>query len=222
MDVGSGPGKYAIELAKLGHTLELVDVSERLLEIAERKAAEAGLSIDTFHNGSATDLSSFDTQSQDAVLCLGPMYHLVEQSDRDRAISECLRTLKPGGLIFVAFISVLGRLFDIVRNEPERLLTEFDRVINYVNGPSVSAVDEPGFTDAFFVQPADVESLMSEYPVEQLGLLGVEGLTSQSEGVISGISDEVTQIWIRLAIDTASTPAALHGSDHILYIGRKL
>ncbi len=222
LDVGSGPGKYAIELAKLGHTLQLVDVSERMLELAQQRAEESGVPINAFHHGSATDLTRFDTHSQDAVLCLGPMYHLVDQSERDRAISESLRTLKPGGLIFVAFISVLGRLFDIVRNEPERLQGEFDRVINCVKGPSVSAVDEPGFTDAFFVQPLDVESLMSAYSIKQLGLFGVEGLTSQSEGVISGISDEVTQVWIRLAIETASTPAALYGSDHILYVGRKL
>ena len=94
-------------------------------------------------------------------------------------------------------------------------------MLEVVNGPSVASHDEPGFTDAFFVQPSDVPAIMAAYPVEQLELLGVEGLTSQSEKAVTGISQEVTDAWIKLAIGTASTTAALYGSDHILYIGRK-
>ena len=152
---------------------------------------------------------------------MGPMYHLTEQADRDRAMSECLRTLRPGGLIFVAFVSVLGRVFDIVRNYPEKLLADLPRMTDLVNGPSLSSSDEPRFTDAFFVQPADVGQIMSAYSIEQLEVLGVEGLTSQSEPVVTGINQDVTDAWIEFAIRTASTPAAIYGSDHILYVGRK-
>lgn len=34
LDVGSGPGKYTIELAKLGYDIILVDLTPKLLEIA--------------------------------------------------------------------------------------------------------------------------------------------------------------------------------------------
>lgn len=221
LDVGCGPGTYATALATLGHEVQLVDVSARLLELAKQQAVEAGVSFQKIHHGSATDLTTFASGSQDAVLCLGPMYHLVEHEDRDRAITECLRTLKPGGLLFIAFISVYAGLFDMIRNEPAQLVRRFEAVLGRITGPSVASMDEPGFTDAFFVQPDEVRDLMSHYHIEQLELLGVEGLTAQSERLISTIDDKVTDAWIRLAIESAHTPAALYGSDHLLFIGRK-
>ena len=53
----------------------------------------------------ALDLSRFTDASFDLVLVMGPLYHLVEPSDRDRAIREALRVLAPGGLLFASFIT---------------------------------------------------------------------------------------------------------------------
>ena len=201
--------------------MEIVGISAKLLELAAAKAEEAGVAIGGLHLGSATDLSRFPADSRDAVLCMGPMYHLIEPADRDLALRECLRILRPGGLVFVAFVSVLGRVFDLVRNYPENLLDNVPRIADLVNGPSIASSDEARFTDAYFVQPEDVAPLMQTYPVEQLALLGVEGLTAQSEAVITGVNRSVTHAWIELAIRTAASPAALYGSDHLLFVGRK-
>jgi S-adenosylmethionine-dependent methyltransferase len=42
LDVGGGPGRYAIELARCGYDVTLADISERELELASQKAAETG------------------------------------------------------------------------------------------------------------------------------------------------------------------------------------
>ena len=43
--------------------------------------------------------------SADAILFMGPMYHIVEYEERLRAIRECSRLLKPGGKLFTAAIT---------------------------------------------------------------------------------------------------------------------
>jgi len=43
--------------------------------------------------------------SADAVLLLGPLYHLVDRADRAAAIREAARILRPGGPLFAAAIS---------------------------------------------------------------------------------------------------------------------
>ncbi len=221
LDVGAGPGRYAIELARLGHEVTLVDLSEKLLALARQKAEEAGQTMAGFQLASATDLSNFTSDSFDAVLCMGPMYHLTHESERDQAMAECLRVLRPDGLLVVAFVSVLGRVFDLIRNYPEKLAADVDGYIEVITGPSIASDKEPRFTDAYFVQPAEVGDLMSRYPVEQLALLGVEGMTSQSDSVLSEADDHVLKAWIDFAIAIADTPAAIYGSDHILFVGRK-
>jgi S-adenosylmethionine-dependent methyltransferase len=45
LDLGGGPGRYAIELSKQGHEVILVDLSEGNLELATKKADDAGVTI---------------------------------------------------------------------------------------------------------------------------------------------------------------------------------
>jgi S-adenosylmethionine-dependent methyltransferase len=105
LDIGGGPGKYAIELSKKVDEITLFDLSEKNIELAKLKAKEIKANIKDFVVGDARDLSQFENSSFDIVLNFGPMYHLHNEKDREKTIKESLRVLKPGGIIFVAFVS---------------------------------------------------------------------------------------------------------------------
>ena len=77
LDCGGGPGRYAIQLARWGYDVTLFDLSPASLRLAQTKAAEAGASLTAYEQGTATDLSRFPDESFDAVLLMGPLYHLL-------------------------------------------------------------------------------------------------------------------------------------------------
>jgi len=52
----------------------------------------------------ARDLSRWGAESFDAVVSLGPFYHLIDSDDRTRAADELRRVLRPGGLAFIALM----------------------------------------------------------------------------------------------------------------------
>jgi ubiquinone/menaquinone biosynthesis C-methylase UbiE len=110
---------HATWLLRDGHRVHLVDVTPGHVERAE--AALAGLGL-TAQVGDARCLAVPDA-SFDAVLVLGPLYHLVERADRLAALGEARRVVKPGGLVAVAAISRYASLIDgLVREflfEPE-------------------------------------------------------------------------------------------------------
>ena len=83
----------------------LFDLSTGNLTLAREKAAEAGVTLAGFEQGTALDLARFADHSFDAVLLMGPLYHLLEAADRRRALTEARRVLKPSGPLFVAFIT---------------------------------------------------------------------------------------------------------------------
>jgi SAM-dependent methyltransferase len=81
LDVGGGPGTHAAHLAGRGYDVTLLDPVPRHVEQASRRAADPSAAAFTARLGSAGDLPVADG-SADAVLLLGPLYHLVERADR--------------------------------------------------------------------------------------------------------------------------------------------
>ena len=101
-DVGGGPGRYSLWLAGLGYRVEHRDVVG--LHVEQLRAAAADLPQVRAAVGDARALDLADA-SVDAVLLLGPLYHLRRRPDRVRALAEARRVVRPGGPVFVAAIS---------------------------------------------------------------------------------------------------------------------
>ncbi|HEY3836690.1 MAG TPA: methyltransferase domain-containing protein, partial [Bryobacteraceae bacterium] len=103
-DIGGGAGAYALWLATKGYQVRLLDASPRLVNEARRRSDASTHPLMSCHTGDAR-ATNLAPDSADAVLLLGPLYHLTVAADRDRALREALRLLKPGGCLFAAAIS---------------------------------------------------------------------------------------------------------------------
>ena len=104
LDVGGAAGAYAFWLADRGYVVHLVDLTPRLVNEARRLNANRQPGLQSCEVGDARSLAFADA-SVDAILLLGPLYHLVEREERLKALREARRVLKPGGLLFGAAIS---------------------------------------------------------------------------------------------------------------------
>jgi len=112
LDVGGGPGYYAEWLASRGHTVHLIDPVPIHLEAARRRAGDPARF--TIGLGDARKLGQDDGE-WDAVLLLGPLYHLPDRAERLAAWNEACRVCRPGGLILAAAISRFAPALDGVR-----------------------------------------------------------------------------------------------------------
>src|SRR6476646_7841983 len=101
-DIGGGPGRYALWLASLGYQVEHRDLMP--LHVEQLRAEAAGVAGIHTAVGDVRDLDLPDA-SVDAVLLLGPLYHLIDRAERVRALRECARIVRPGGAVFAAVIS---------------------------------------------------------------------------------------------------------------------
>jgi len=93
LEVASGPGYFCIELAKLGdYSITGLDISHTFVEIAGRKAAEAGVKVE-FRQGNASSMP-FPDNTFDFLLCRAAFKNFGQPV---RALQEMCRVLKPGG-----------------------------------------------------------------------------------------------------------------------------
>lgn len=96
LDVGTGPGIYATDLAKSVPDCKVVgvDISARFVEIAQRRARRIGITNTEFRLGNVERLA-FSSNTFDKVICAG-VISLV--ANREQALAEIHRVLKPGGV----------------------------------------------------------------------------------------------------------------------------
>jgi ubiquinone/menaquinone biosynthesis C-methylase UbiE len=93
LEVAPGPGYFCIELAKLGdYRITGLDISHTFVEIASKKAAEAGARVD-FRQGNASAMP-FADNAFDFLLCRAAFKNFGQPV---RALQEMCRVLKPGG-----------------------------------------------------------------------------------------------------------------------------
>lgn len=104
LDVAGGTGRYAIYYAQRGHTVTLRDAVPKHIDLASVEISRRGLKHVHASVGDARDLECFPNASYDVVLCMGPAYHLSATEVRACYV-ECLRVLREGGLLVVAYVN---------------------------------------------------------------------------------------------------------------------
>lgn len=103
-DIGGAYGEYSYYLAALGYEVYLYDIAEKNIEMSRKLGKKLGVTLKTAEMADARDIDRPDN-SADAILLLGPMYHIVDREERLLCLRECNRLLKPNGLLFTAAIS---------------------------------------------------------------------------------------------------------------------
>lgn len=219
LDIGGGPGRYSLYLAEKGCEVTLFDLSPENVKYAAERAAEQGLTVSAIC-GDARETDVLVRGQFDHVLLMGPLYHLLEETDRIKAVNAALHPLEPGGLLFAAFIHMGGGLVFGLRELPDFVIDPDEQrfIIPLVAGKSYGGL---AFTQAFLINQNEVLPFMSRFPLEKLHLFGQESILAPNEHNIMNRSPEVVTAWLDLAEKMWEKVEYLSWSEHLMYVGRK-
>jgi ubiquinone/menaquinone biosynthesis C-methylase UbiE len=222
-DVGVGVGHYAEFLARRGCSIYLVDISVELLQAARQRLERAGLGgqVQEVRRASATDLGWLTSGSLDAILMLGPFYHLRELHERRHAVSEARRVLKPQGILFAAAVNQLAYLRDLFREKPEEVLERAAFHTRFLKDGKLDPEHAPPLGYAYLTNALEFRNLF-EGAFEEVALVGTESFVSSWQSRLNELSPDAREAWLDLVEETGKTPEGIGQSDHFLFIGKRL
>ena len=230
LDAGGGPGRYTLELAKLGYDVVLLDLTPELLEIAGTQVKKAGVAdrVRQVLQGSIDDLSMFEDDTFDAVICLGALSHVMEEENRERALDELVRVARKDATIFV---SVIGRLAILVCGlvhwpedmEIDGLYQKLYDTGDYCGGPGVHARGR-NFAPCHLYMREELEGLFKKRDVKVLKTVGLQGLATRHQKETNNLFKKYPrgwQNWWQLHLRTCTHPSTVDNSQHFMVICRK-
>jgi SAM-dependent methyltransferase len=233
LDAGSGPGRFSIIAARCGAHVTVLDISDKQLELAKRKIAEARLSdkIEQFVQADIADLSRFPSEHFDRVICYGGGLSYVCEN-RQKAVQELMRVTKKSGVLLISVMSLLGAsLLDVEIPDLESLR---DPDKSSPARPSFWEILNTGDLAGFPSRHADMpHAPMHLYTAEELCSLfkGCQILTLAGSNVTAS---EYSQSLDRIATDPQawatlvelerkinSNPGLVNSGSHIILITQK-
>ena len=220
--MGGGPGFYSRRLAANGYEAHLIDPVPRHVEEASR-GNDDGPAPASACLGDARDLGHPDA-SFDAVLLLGPLYHLTERSDRLTALREAHRVVVPGGTVLTAaitrFASALDGLHGSLIDDPV-----FARIMDrdLAEGQHRNPTGRPGyFTTAFFHHPDELRTEIAEAGFTRSQVLAIEGISWAAGDLAERLADPVRrEVVLDIVRRTEAEPSLLGASPHLMGIARR-
>lgn len=223
-DIGGGAGVYALWLAQLGYEVHLVDAVP--LHIEQAQAASDEQPDHPLASATVGDARKIDAPDEcaDAVLLLGPLYHLTEETDRIQALREAYRILKPNGVVFAAAISRFASLIDGLT----RGFLQDDYFSELVaqdleNGQHRNPDNLPGyFTTAYFHQPAELPAEVNAagFRCEPLKMIeGPAGLIPDFDTVWE--DEKMRERIVNFLRQIETEPTLLGLGSHLMAVGHK-
>ncbi len=214
LDAGCGPGRFAIELARIGARVVLADVSPVFLELSREKLAEAGVedAVEDRVLADVADLAQFADGSFDAAVCYGgPISYVLDRGPK--AVAELVRVTRPGGHLLLSVMCLVGptvvyedAVLDIAR---EHGIGEVERIVS----SGLLREGAGGHADLRMYRWRELRELLEPHG---------EIVAASATGMFHARPDEpeLRALLERLELDLGAEEGALESGQHILAVVR--
>lgn len=210
LDIGAGTGRYTSALMKEGYDVMAVELVKRNIDVFLKREPTANVV-----QGDARNMPFIPSGAADATLLLGPLYHLIGDDEKTKALVEAKRVTKPGGLIFVAYLmneySILSYCFD-----EERIGRLMERGL--VDETFHVCTPEGELYD--YVRIDDINRLNEKAGLERVTIFSPDGAADYMRTRLNRMSEETFNLFIEYQKSISERFDLIGAGSHVVDVVR--
>lgn len=211
LDIGAGTGAYSVPLSNQGYEVHAVELVQHNLDVLLSKKSNV-----VALKGNALDLKMYEDNSFDIVLLFGPMYHLMKDEEKIKALSEAKRVMKKDGFLFVSYYmndyAVLSYGFlkkNILQSIKDGLLDEKFHVVSK-EGDLYS-----------MVRTEDIDKYNLEVGLKRIKIIASDGASDYIRTPLNKLSQEEFEVFLKYHLSICERSDLLGASSHLMDIVTK-
>ncbi|GAA1683593.1 class I SAM-dependent methyltransferase [Glycomyces endophyticus] len=214
LDVGGATGVHASWLAADGHKVTLVDPVPGQVAVA---ALLPGVDAKV---GDARALPCGDGEF-DAVLLMGPLYHLTDRAQRVQAVAEARRCARPGGTVAAVTINRTAGWCDhlLFRAGGRDKGIGAEASLRVMREGVLRYTDQDIFTTAYLSHPGEVASEFADAGLPEPAQYAVQGFPGYIPELEALIDDEDARAHLMEGLRVIERePSLIGASNHLLTV----
>ena len=211
IEIGAGTGKYAGYLAN-HYDVTAVELVKHNLRLIEKNYPNV-----LAYQGNATDLSGFNDNTFDITLLFGPMYHLLTEKEKIKALSEAKRITKKNGLIMVAY--VMNEYAVIKHGFMEHNIINAIKEKRIDNDFNITKADDGLYS---MIRLEDIDKLNKELNLKRVTIFTPDGPANYIRSELNKMSDEEYNIFLKYILSISERKDILGASAHIVDVLKKV
>lgn len=211
LDVGAGCGRYSIDLCNMGYDVSAVELVKHNLMTLKSKSDKVKSYL-----GNATNLNMFSSNSFDVVLLFGPMYHLISNDDKIKALSEAKRVLKDNGYIFISYYMNEYGIVKYGFMEKNIISSLNNELID--NDFHIVPKDDDLYS---MVRLEDINYLKDSCNLKREKIISQDGPTDYIRKYVNDLSDDEFDLYLKYIYSICERRELLGASSHVLDILKK-
>lgn len=211
IEIGAGTGKYSIALSDNGYDVTAVElVKHNLMTLKSKNSKVKAV------QGNATNLSKFKNESFDLVLLFGPLYHLISNNDKIKALKEAKRILKKDGIIMISYY--MNEYAIIKHGFIENKIIEAKNNNEIDNNYHITPIE----TDLYsMVRIEDIDRLNDIVKLNRIQLIAQDGPSDYLRPIINKMDTNTFNEYLNYHLSTCERQDLIGASSHVLDILKK-
>lgn len=222
-DIGGGTGRYTIELLRKGYSVTLFDLSDEEIRLAGIQLNKNGLLAERLIVGDARDMSMLASNTFNAALLLGPMYHIVERNERAKVLQELKRILKPQGVAIIAYLNSWGLIKTGIVDFPH-WYKDISFLRSMLNKHTFTGESLSGFTECYWSTSEAALEEIKEASLEVVSYAGAESFAGGMGILLEQLSinnPEAYKNIVQMAAETCELTQYRDSTDHLHIVASK-